>query len=138
MNCTTSYWFGRQEDGRPRQAGFDISVASEVMAVLALTTSLGHATALNGLYWSEQRQAASDRQFGRSGCNDGTDEGAIKPNLMQTLENTPAIIHAGPFANIAHGSLVDCGGPIASTADYLVTEAGFSHIGKKVNINLSG
>ncbi|HIE51793.1 MAG TPA: formate--tetrahydrofolate ligase, partial [Armatimonadetes bacterium] len=98
---------GTEEDGRPRQTGFDITVASEVMAILALTTG-----------WQDLRQRLGRIVIGTNrdgepvtaedldvaGAMTVLMKDAIMPNLMQTLENTPAFVHAGPFANIAHGN----------------------------------
>lgn len=120
---------GGKEDGRPRQSGFDITVASEVMAVLALTTSLKDMRErferiVIGM--SKEKLPVTAGQLKGAGAMTVLMKEAIKPNLMQTLENTPAIVHAGPFANIAHGNssiLADMIG--IKTTDFLVTEAGF-------------
>lgn len=120
---------GGKEDGRPRQTGFDITVASEVMAVLALTTGLKDMRErferiVIGM--SKDKQPVTAGQLKGAGAMTVLMKEAIKPNLMQTLENTPAIVHAGPFANIAHGNssiLADMIG--IKAADFLVTEAGF-------------
>jgi formate--tetrahydrofolate ligase len=120
---------GSKADGRPGETGFDISVASEVMAILALTTSLrdmrerfGRITiGVNG-----KREPITAEMLKGAGAMTVLMKEAIKPNLFQTLENTPALVHAGPFANIAHGNssiLADLIG--IKTADYLITEAGF-------------
>jgi formate--tetrahydrofolate ligase len=120
---------GGKEDGRPRQTGFDITVASEVMAILALTTGLEDMRQrferiVIGL--NKDKQPVTAGQLKAAGAMTVLMKEAIKPNLMQTLENTPAIVHAGPFANIAHGNssiLADMIG--IKAADYLLTEAGF-------------
>jgi formate--tetrahydrofolate ligase len=122
---------GERGDGRPRSTGFDISVASEVMAILALTTSLrdmrerfGRITI--GMTAGRGKEPVTAEQLQGAGAMTVLMKEAIKPNLFQTLENTPALVHAGPFANIAHGNssiLADLIG--IKTADYLVTEAGF-------------
>lgn len=122
---------GERGDGRPRSTGFDISVASEVMAVLALTTSLkdmrerfGRITI--GMTDGKNKQPVTAEQLQAAGAMTVLMKEAIKPNLFQTLENTPALVHAGPFANIAHGNssiLADLIG--IKTAEYIVTEAGF-------------
>lgn len=120
---------GGKEDGRPRQTGFDISVASEVMAVLALTTSLKDMRDRFErivIGQSKDKKPVTAGQLGAAGAMTVLMKEAIKPNLMQTLENTPAIIHAGPFANIAHGNSSIVADQIGiKSADYLVTEAGF-------------
>ncbi len=120
---------GAKGDGRPRQSGFDISVASEVMAILALTTSLRDMRERFGRIVIGQdvdRQPVTAEQLRAAGAMTVLMKEAIKPNLFQTLENTPALVHAGPFANIAHGNssvLADLVG--IKTGDYLLTEAGF-------------
>jgi formate--tetrahydrofolate ligase len=120
---------GAKTDGRPRETGFDITVASEVMAILALTTSLADmrerfGRIVVGQNGSKAPVTAEDLKA--AGAMTVLMKEAIKPNLFQTLENTPALVHAGPFANIAHGNssiLADLIG--IKTADYLITEAGF-------------
>jgi formate--tetrahydrofolate ligase len=120
---------GGKNDGRPHQTGFDISVASEVMAILALTTSLRDMRERFGritIGTNSQRQSITAEMLKAAGAMTVLMKEAIKPNLFQTLENTPALVHAGPFANIAHGNssiLADLIG--IKTADYLITEAGF-------------
>lgn len=120
---------GEKSDGRPRQTGFDISVASEVMAILALTTSLRDMRDRFGRIAVAQnmdRRPITAEALKAAGAMTVLMKEAIKPNLFQTLENTPALVHAGPFANIAHGNssiLADLVG--IKTADYLITEAGF-------------
>src|SRR5216684_4538985 len=120
---------GGPGNGYPRQDGFDIVVASEVMAIFCLSTSLDDLKARLGRivvgYTRDQKPVlASDLQA--HGAMTVLLKDAIKPNLVQTLENNPAFIHGGPFANIAHG----CNSVMATTtalklADYVVTEAGF-------------
>ena len=120
---------GGPGNGFPRQDGFDIVVASEVMAIFCLATSLKDLKERLGKivvgYTREQRPIlASD--LGAHGAMTVLLKDALKPNLVQTLENSPAFIHGGPFANIAHG----CNSVIATRsalklADYVVTEAGF-------------
>lgn len=120
---------GKVEGGVMRQTGFDISVASEVMAILALTTSLKDmrerfARIVIGL--TNDKKPVTAEQIGAAGAMTVLMKEAIRPNLMQTLENTPALVHAGPFANIAHGNssiLADMIG--IKCGDYLLTEAGF-------------
>ncbi len=120
---------GGPANGYPRQDGFDIVVASEVMAILCLATSrVDLKKRLGNIVVAHTRDAkpvcASD--LGAQGAMTVLLRDAIKPNLVQTLENNPAFIHGGPFANIAHG----CNSVIATQsalklADYVVTEAGF-------------
>ena len=120
---------GSRTDGRPHQTGFDISVASEVMAILALTTSLRDMRERHGritIGATRDKQPITAEMLKAAGAMTVLMKEAIKPNLFQTLENTPALVHAGPFANIAHGNssiLADYIG--IKTADYLITEAGF-------------
>src|SRR5438093_3573176 len=120
---------GGPGNGYPRQDGFDIVVASEVMAIFCLSTSLDDLKARLGRivvgYTRDQKPVlAGDLQA--HGAMTVLLKDAIKPNLVQTLENNPAFIHGGPFANIAHG----CNSVIATSSamklvDYVVTEAGF-------------
>jgi formate--tetrahydrofolate ligase len=120
---------GSKADGRPRETGFDISVASEVMAILALTTSLRDMRERFGritIGVNSKREPISAEMLKGAGAMTVLMKEAIKPNLFQTLENSPALVHAGPFANIAHGNssvLADLIG--IKTGDYLITEAGF-------------
>jgi len=98
---------GDAEKGHQREAGFDISVASECMAVLALTTSLQDMRERLGamvVATSKQGDAITADDLGVGGALAVLLKDAIKPNLMQTLEGTPVFVHAGPFANIAHGN----------------------------------
>ncbi len=120
---------GGKVNGQTREDGFDIVVASEVMAIFCLATSLADlkqrlGNIVIGYTFDDQPIKASDLQA--QGAMAVLLKNALKPNLVQTLENTPALIHGGPFANIAHG----CNSVIAtqfamSLADYVVTEAGF-------------
>jgi formate--tetrahydrofolate ligase len=120
---------GGTANGFPRQDGFDIVVASEVMAILCLATSLQDlkqrlANIVIGYTFDRQPVRASDLRA--EGAMTVLLREALKPNLVQTLENNPAFIHGGPFANIAHG----CNSVLATRAalklaDYVVTEAGF-------------
>lgn len=120
---------GRDQGGIVRETGFDISVASEVMAILALTTSLKDlrerfSRIVIGM--NKDRQGVTAEQIGGAGAMAVLMREALRPNLLQTLENTPAFVHAGPFANIAHGNssvLADMFG--IKCGDYLLTEAGF-------------
>jgi formate--tetrahydrofolate ligase len=120
---------GSGQDGIPRQTGFDITVASEIMAILALTTSLKDMRERIGrmvVAYSKDKKPITAEQLGAAGSATVLMRDAIKPNLMQTLENTPALVHAGPFANIAHGNssvLADLIG--LKTSDYVITESGF-------------
>jgi len=120
---------GRKVDGPPRQSGFDIAVASEVMAILALTTGLADLRARMGRIvfgWTRDGRPLTAEDLGAAGAMTALMLDALKPTLVQTLEGTPALIHAGPFANIAHGNssiLADRLGVHA--ADYHLTEAGF-------------
>jgi methylenetetrahydrofolate dehydrogenase (NADP+)/methenyltetrahydrofolate cyclohydrolase/formyltetrahydrofolate synthetase len=120
---------GARVDGYPREGGFDISVASEVMAILALTTGLKDmrerlARVVIGQNWAGEPVTAED--LGAAGALTVLMKDAIMPNLMQTLEGTPAFVHAGPFANIAHGNSSIIADQIAlKLADYVVTESGF-------------
>nr|XP_037857046.1 monofunctional C1-tetrahydrofolate synthase, mitochondrial isoform X2 [Chlorocebus sabaeus] len=123
---------GNTEKGYSRQAQFDIAVASEIMAVLALTDSLADMKARLGRMVvasdkSEQPVTADD--LGVTGALTVLMKDAIKPNLMQTLEGTPVFVHAGPFANIAHGNSSVLADKIAlklvGEEGFVVTEAGF-------------
>ncbi len=120
---------GAKSDGPQRQTGFDITAASEVMAILALTTGLEDMRARFSRVTvgrDRKRQPVTAEQLQAAGSMTVLMKEAIKPNIFQTLENTPALVHAGPFANIAHGNssvLADLIG--VKTSDYLITEAGF-------------
>jgi formyltetrahydrofolate synthetase len=120
---------GEEEKGFTRQTGFDISVASEIMAILALTTSLADMRARFGkivIGVSQAGEAVTAEDIGVAGAMTVLMRDAIKPNLMQTLEGTPVFVHAGPFANIAHGNSSIVADRIAlKLADYVVTESGF-------------
>ncbi len=116
-------------NGFPRSDGFDIVVASEIMAIFCLATSIEDLKERIGnivIGYSKDKKAICARDLNAQGAMTVILKDAFKPNLVQTLENTPAFIHGGPFANIAHG----CNSVIATTsamklADYVVTEAGF-------------
>ncbi len=120
---------GPEEKGMTRITGYDITVASEIMAILALTTSLedlreriGHAV----IGTSRSGEAVTIEDLGCAGAATVLMKDAIMPNLMQTLEGQPAFVHAGPFANIAHGNSSILADQIAlKMADYVVTESGF-------------
>jgi formyltetrahydrofolate synthetase len=120
---------GDEEKGNERITGYDISVASEVMAILGLTTSLEDlrerlSRIVIGTNTTGDPITAED--LGVAGAMTVLMKDAIMPNLMQTLEGTPAFVHAGPFANIAHGNSSIVADQIAlKLADYVVTESGF-------------
>ena len=120
---------GTEESGFARNTGFDITVASEIRASLALTNSLADMRARLGkivIGVSKKGEAVTADDLGVAGALTVLMKDAIKPNLMQTLEGTPVFVHAGPFANIAHGNssiLADMIG--LKLADYVVTESGF-------------
>ena len=120
---------GGPANGYPRQDGFDIVVASEVMAIFCLATSIDDLKKRLGnivIGYTRDQKAVCARDLNAHGAMTVLLKDALKPNLVQTLENNPAFIHGGPFANIAHG----CNSVIATQAalklgDYVVTEAGF-------------
>ncbi|MDR3976420.1 MAG: formate--tetrahydrofolate ligase, partial [Gemmiger sp.] len=120
---------GGKVNGTPREDGFDITVASEVMAIFCLATDLADLKdRLSRIVcaYTYDGQPVTAGQIGAAGAMAALLKDAIDPNLVQTLENNPAIIHGGPFANIAHG----CNSVTATKlslklADYVVTEAGF-------------
>ena len=120
---------GPKADGVPRETGFDITVASELMAILALTTSLQDMRARIGrmvVAYDTSKKPITAEDIGAAGAATVLMRDAIKPTLMQTLENTPAFVHAGPFANIAHGNSSILADMIAlKTSEYTVTESGF-------------
>lgn len=120
---------GEEEKGFERRTGFDIAVASEIMAILALTTDLADMRARFGrivIGISRNGEAVTAEDIGVAGAMTVLMKDAIKPNLMQTLEGTPVFVHAGPFANIAHGNSSIVADRIAlKLADFVVTESGF-------------
>jgi len=122
---------GDRGDGRPRQAGFDITVSSEVMAILALATSLRDLRERIGrmvIGTDKSRNPVTAEDLGVAGAMTVLLKDALMPNLMQTLAGTPAFVHAGPFANIAHGNssvVADMIGIKLASGGYLVTESGF-------------
>jgi formyltetrahydrofolate synthetase len=120
---------GPEEKGKTRRTGFDITVASEIMAILALTTDLSDMRERLGrmvIGTNRRGEAITAEDLGVAGALTVLMKDAIKPNLMQTLEGTPALVHAGPFANIAHGQSSIIADRIAlKLADYVVTESGF-------------
>ncbi len=120
---------GKDEVGFEHRSGYDITVASEIMAVLALTTGLEDMRERFGkmvVATSKRGEAVTAEDLGVAGAITVLMKDAIKPNLMQTLEGTPAFVHAGPFANIAHGQSSIIADKIAlKLADFVVTESGF-------------
>ena len=120
---------GGPGNGYPRQDGFDIVVASEVMAIFCLSTSLADLKTRLGnivIGYTREQKPVRAHELKANGAMTVLLREALKPNLVQTLENNPAFIHGGPFANIAHG----CNSVLATQtalklADYVVTEAGF-------------
>ncbi|MCI7064017.1 MAG: formate--tetrahydrofolate ligase, partial [Mitsuokella jalaludinii] len=120
---------GGKAHGTPRETGFDITVASEMMAILCLAKDLEDMKQRLGeivIGYSREGRAIRAKELNVTGALTLLFKDAIKPNLVQTLEGTPAFIHGGPFANIAHG----CNSVMATKfalkfADYVVTEAGF-------------
>ena len=120
---------GSVGNGYPRQDGFDIVVASEIMAIFCLATSIKDLKERLGkivVAYTRERKPVLAKDINAHGAMTVLLKDAMKPNLVQTLENNPAMIHGGPFANIAHG----CNSVIATKAslklaDYVVTEAGF-------------
>ncbi len=120
---------GKSKGGVLRETGFDISVASEVMAILALTTSLEDMRERFGrivIGLTNDKQPVTAEQIGAAGAMTVLMLDALRPNLLQTLENTPAFVHAGPFANIAHGNSSILADQFAiKCGDYVFTEAGF-------------
>ena len=120
---------GKKGDGVMRESGFDITVASEIMAILCLATDLDDLKARLSrmvVAYNSKSEAVTAGDLQATGAMALLLKDAIKPNLVQTLENTPALIHGGPFANIAHG----CNSVLATKtalklSDYVVTEAGF-------------
>jgi len=117
------------QDGPSRETGVDISVASEIMAILALATSAKDMRKRLGriiVAMNTDGKPVTAEDIGCAGAMMVLMKDAIKPNLMQTIEGQPAIIHAGPFANIAHGNSSIIADQIAlKLADYVVTESGF-------------
>lgn len=120
---------GKKVDGVTREDGFDITVASEIMATFCLSNNIGELKEKLGdivVAYTYDGKPVTARDLGANGAIAAVLKDALKPNLVQTLEGTPAIIHGGPFANIAHG----CNSIIATKmalhmSDYVVTEAGF-------------
>ena len=126
---TITSGLGGYHNGVVREAGFDITAASEIMAIFCLATDLQDLETRLGnivLGYTRNNEAVTVRQLNSQGAMTALLRDAFQPNLVQTMENNPALIHGGPFANIAHG----CNSAIATKtalklADYVVTEAGF-------------
>ncbi|WP_163846622.1 formate--tetrahydrofolate ligase [Pseudooceanicola aestuarii] len=120
---------GGVANGFPRQTGFDITVASEVMAILCLARNLGDLQQRLGdiiVAYTRDRAPIHARDIKADGAMTVLLKDAMQPNLVQTLENNPAFVHGGPFANIAHGcNSVTATATALKLADYVVTEAGF-------------
>ena len=120
---------GSKEDGTPRDTGFDITVASEIMAILALSSGLQdlrRRIAKIVLADTFDGKPVTTQDLKVAGAMTVLLKDALKPNLIQTIENTPCFVHTGPFANIAHGNSSILADKIAlSYSDYVVTEAGF-------------
>ena len=120
---------GGELNGTPRETGYDITVASEVMAILALTTGLKDLRQKLGkmvIGSTYDGKAVTAEDLKAAGAMTVLLKDAIKPNLLQTIEHTPCFVHAGPFANIAHGNSSILADQIAiKLGDYVVTESGF-------------
>lgn len=120
---------GGVADGMPRQDGFDITVASEVMAVFCLASGIKDLKERLGrmvIAYTYDRKPVTVSDIHAEGAMTALLKDAIQPNLVQTLEHTPALVHGGPFANIAHGcNTVEATKTALRLADYVVTEAGF-------------
>ncbi len=120
---------GGRWDGIPRETGFDITVASELMAILALAQDLRDLRARIGrivVAYSRDKRPITTEDLGVAGAAAVLMRDTIKPNLLQTLEGQPAFVHAGPFANIAHGNSSIIADRIAlKLGEYVVTESGF-------------
>ena len=120
---------GTRADGVPRETGFDITAASEAMAILALSVSLQDMRARLGrivVGYTPAGEPVTAERLKAAGAMTVIMREAIKPNLLQTLENTPVLVHAGPFGNIAHGNSSVVADLIGiRTGDFLITEAGF-------------
>jgi formate--tetrahydrofolate ligase len=126
---TITSGLGGYHNGVVREAGFDITVASEIMAIFCLATDLQDLENRLGnivLGYTRENEPVTVRELGAQGAMTALLRDALQPNIVQTLENNPALMHGGPFANIAHG----CNSVMATStglklADYVVTEAGF-------------
>jgi len=126
---TVTSGLGGYHNGVVREAGFDITVASEIMAIFCLATDLADLEKRLGnivLGYTRENEPVTVRELNAQGAMTALLRDALQPNLVQTLENNPALMHGGPFANIAHG----CNSVMATSAglklaDYVITEAGF-------------
>ncbi|MEA2023206.1 MAG: formate--tetrahydrofolate ligase [Actinomycetota bacterium] len=132
---------GGKINGVPRETGFDITAASEIMAMLGLATTLKGLREMLGrtvIGFDRHGRAVAAADVGAAGPAAVLLKDALSPNLMQTLEGTPAIVHTGPFANIAHGNSSIVGDYVGIRGgDYLITEAGFgSDIGAEKFFNI--
>jgi formate--tetrahydrofolate ligase len=132
---------GTTLDGIPREGGFDITAASELMAVLGLATSLEDLRGRLGrivIGYNRHKDPVTAEQIQGAGAMAVLLKDALNPNLVQTLEGTPALIHTGPFANIAHGNSSIVADQVGiRSGDYLITEAGFgSDVGAEKFFNL--
>lgn len=120
---------GGKPNGVPREEGFQITVASEIMAIFCLANDLTHLKEMLGkiiIGYTYDDEPVTAKDLGADGAMTALLRDALQPNLVQTLEHTPAIIHGGPFANIAHGcNSVRATKVAMKMADYVVTEAGF-------------
>jgi len=120
---------GGKANGSPRETGYDITVATETMAILGLTTGLFDLRKRLGrivIGYTFEGKPVTAEELKVAGAMTVLMKDAIKPNLVQTMENTPAIIHAGPFANVAHGNNSALADMVAlKLTDYVVTESGF-------------
>lgn len=120
---------GKRGNGTPRRTGFDMTSASEIMAILGLATDIQDLRRRLGaivIGYNQDNKPVTAEQLKAAGAMCAVLKDALKPTLMQTLEGTPAIVHTGPFANIAHGNSSIVADRIAlRAADYVVTEAGF-------------
>jgi formate--tetrahydrofolate ligase len=132
---------GSTLDGIPREGGFNITAASELMAILGLATSLHDLRERLGrivIGYNRHKDPVTAEEIGGAGAMAVLLKDALNPNLMQTLEGTPALVHTGPFANIAHGNASIVADQIGiRSGDYLITEAGFgSDVGAEKFFNL--
>ncbi len=120
---------GGRQNGAPRETGFDITAASETMAILALATSLHDLRRRLGravVAFTTDGRAVTAEDLGAAGAMTVLLKDALQPNLMQTLEGSPVLVHTGPFGNVAHGNNSVVADRVAlKLADYVVTEAGF-------------
>ena len=126
---TITSGLGGYHNGVVREAGFDITVASEIMAIFCLATSLADLEDRLGkivLGYTRQNEPVTVRELNSQGSMTALLKDALQPNLVQTMENNPALMHGGPFANIAHGcNTVMATKTALKLSDYVVTEAGF-------------